>query len=115
MGKSVSTKLLCTFLSIFVAQAMTLNLRSSYMSLMTNFQLQCANTTCLPLSITGVSTVLQCEIACLAQNLCQVATFNKLLSICQLFTNITYQISTVIPQMNVILLIVISRTEVPIG
>ncbi|CAF1561242.1 unnamed protein product [Adineta ricciae] len=114
MDESVSIKFLYAFLSIFVEQAMTLNSRSSYMSSMTDFQLQCANTTCLPLSTVGLSTVLQCEIACLAQNLCQVASFNKLLFICQLFTNMTYQTSTVIPQMNSILMIVISRTQIPI-
>ena len=58
------------------------------MSIMTGWQFQCTNTTCLPFITVTTSSIRECQFTCLAQVQCQAASFQQTTSSCKLFANI---------------------------
>ncbi|CAF4217806.1 unnamed protein product, partial [Adineta steineri] len=61
------------------------------MSTMNGWQVQCSNTTCLPFTTLIVSNSRRCQMACLAQIQCTVASFHQSNSNCQLFADLSNQ------------------------
>jgi hypothetical protein len=53
--------------------------------------------------------------ACLAQSICQAASFNQLNSNCQLFTNIQNQNGNMLVDINMVTMIAIPGTRFPPG
>ena len=67
------------------------NTKSIDMSVMSGWQLQCVNTTCLPVVAVTQPSILDCQLTCLTQDQCQGASFQERTSICKLFVNIQNQ------------------------
>jgi len=53
--------------------------------------------------------------ACLAESLCQAASFNQLNSNCQLFTDISNQNGNMLADINTITMIAMTGTRIPPG
>jgi hypothetical protein len=85
------------------------------MSIMTGWQFQCVNTTCLPFVTFDASDVRECQIACLAQAQCQAASFQQSTAICKLFSSIQNQSNNLIAQMETVTMIVMTETRIPSG
>ncbi|CAF0732962.1 unnamed protein product [Adineta steineri] len=84
------------------------------MSTMNGWQFQCSNTTCLPFTTLIVSNSRRCQMACLAQIQCTVASFHQSNSNCQLFADLSNQNGNMLlPNIEIITLIVISGTRIP--
>ncbi|CAF0714247.1 unnamed protein product [Adineta steineri] len=84
------------------------------MSTMNGWQVQCSNTTCLPFTTLIVSNSRRCQMACLAQIQCTVASFHQSNSNCQLFADLSNQNGNMLlPNIEIITLIVISGTRIP--
>ncbi|CAF0785587.1 unnamed protein product [Adineta steineri] len=78
-------------LFVLVAQLVAQNTHLMTMSIMSGWQFQCANTTCLPFATTRMLNIRNCQIACLDQVQCQAITFHQSSSSCELFSNILNQ------------------------
>ena len=100
---------------VFIDKSIGDDTRSVKMSIMKNSLFQCASTTCLPFITLTVSTVRQCQMACLANNRCQAASFHQTNSNCELFDNIASQNGNMTAQTNIVTMIAISGTRVPPG
>jgi hypothetical protein len=85
------------------------------MSIMTGWQFQCVNTTCLPFVAATASSLRKCQITCLAQVQCQAASFQQATSNCKLFANIQNQIGNMFADVEIVTMIVMSGTRMPPG
>ncbi len=85
------------------------------MSIMTGWQFQCTNTTCLPFFTVTTSDIRECQLACLAQVQCQAASFQQTTSSCKLFANIQNQNGNMFADVDTITMIVMSETRMPPG
>ncbi|CAF0726040.1 unnamed protein product [Adineta steineri] len=83
------------------------------MSTMNGWQVQCSNTSCLPFTTLIVSNSRRCQMACLAQIQCTVASFHQSNSNCQLFADLSNQNGNMLPNIEIITMIVISGTRIP--
>ncbi|CAF1351345.1 unnamed protein product [Adineta steineri] len=63
-------------------------MRSVKMSLMTGWQFQCPNTSCVPFVTMIVKIFRRCQMACLSEIHCKAATFHQSTSNCELFVNL---------------------------
>jgi len=91
------------------------DMRSVQMSKMVGWQFQCSTTSCLPFKTIIVSDIRRCQMACLAQSLCQAASFNQLNSNCQLFTDIINQNGNMLADINTVTMMSKPRTRIPLG
>ena len=107
----VSLLLLFVLIGSLVAQ----DIRSLKMSIMTGWQFQCANTTCLPFVTVTEPSIRDCQITCLAQVQCQAASFQQTTSSCKLFVNIQNQNGNMFADVETVTMIVISGTRMPLG
>ncbi|CAF0980575.1 unnamed protein product [Adineta steineri] len=87
--------------------------RSILMSLITDSKFQCANTTCLPFIDIITSTIMKCQMACLAQTYCRAASFHQSTSNCELFTDMSNQIAHMMTDTDITTMIVIAGTRFP--
>jgi hypothetical protein len=90
-------------------------MRSIAMSIITGWQLQCANTTCLPFVTVTASSIRACQITCLAQVQCQTASFHQATSTCKLFVNIGNQTGNMFADVETVTMIAKSGTRMPPG
>ena len=102
-------------LSVHFEHAVAENTRSITMSIMTGWQFQCANTTCLPFFTITVSSARGCQISCLTQVQCQAAGFQQSASSCQLFTNIQSQYGNMVADAETVIMAVMTGTRMPFG
>jgi hypothetical protein len=108
-------KILLLLLFVFTAQSVEEDIRSVQMSIMTGWQFQCINTTCIPFVTLTASSVRTCQISCLGQIQCEAASFQQSNSICQLFTNIPNPDSNLLADLMTITMIVMPGTRIPPG
>ena len=85
------------------------------MSTMNGWQLQCANTTCIPFATVIVANIRKCQITCLAEVQCKTASFHKLTSNCELFPEIPNSNTNMVANMDTVTMIVIDGTRIPPG
>jgi hypothetical protein len=85
------------------------------MSITAGWRFQCVNTTCTPFVNVGATSVHRCEIACLAQDQCQAASFQQATSTCQLFSNSLNQQNNLTVDVGTTTMMVISGTRMPSG
>jgi hypothetical protein len=85
------------------------------MSIMSGWQFQCTNTTCLPFVTVTTSDIRDCQLTCLAQVQCQAASFQQTTSSCKLFTNIQNQNGNMFADVETVTMIVMSETQMPLG
>ncbi len=103
------------FLFVVIAQSVAEDIRSFQMSIMTDWQFQCINITCLPFITVTALNVQNCQITCLNQVQCQAASFQQLNSRCKLFANILNKNGNMSADVETITMIVISGTRMPPG
>ncbi|CAF1369452.1 unnamed protein product [Adineta steineri] len=89
--------------------------RSILMSLITGSKFQCTNTTCLPFVNIITSTIMKCQMACLAQIYCRAASFHQSTSNCELFNAMSNEISNMATDTDITTMIVIAGTRFPPG
>ena len=85
------------------------------MSIMTGWQFQCVNTTCIPFVTTPASSIRACQINCLAEVQCKAASFEQTTSSCELFAKIQNQNGNMFANVEITTMIVISGTRMPPG
>ncbi|CAF0713567.1 unnamed protein product [Adineta steineri] len=73
----------------------------------------CTSTSCLPFIINIVSNILNCQIACLAQTQCLAASFHESTSTCELFANVSNLTENMLPNADIITMIVQYETRMP--
>ena len=74
-------------LFIFVAQAMTKDFRILRMFKVGDMKYQCAASGCSPTTIVAVSSLRNCQIACISHSNCRTITFDKSTYQCELFVD----------------------------
>lgn len=102
-------------LFILIVWLVAQDIHSFQMSILTGWQFQCANTTCIPFVTTPASSIRACQINCLAQVQCQAASFEQTTSSCELFANIQNQSGNMFANVEITTMIVISGTRMPPG
>ncbi len=102
-------------LYMIIVQLVAQDMRSIGMSKMVGWQFQCSTTSCLPFKTIIVSDIRRCQMACLAESLCQAASFNQLNSNCQLFTDIINQNGNMLADINTVTMISRPGTRIPPG
>ena len=85
------------------------------MSLNAGYQLQCVNTCCPPFDTFGTSNIRRCQMACLARDHCQAASFHRSTSTCQLFSKMPDQVGSLIADEDTTVMFVIYGTRIPSG
>ena len=110
-----STRLLPWFLCGLVSQALGHNMHSFRISIIKGQLFQCANTTCSPSITLAVSSVRSCQIACLNDDSCRAASFQRSTSICELFAYAPNQNESMTTNVEMVTMFVISGTRVPSG
>ncbi len=108
-------KISLLLLFIFTARSNVEDIRAIEMSVMTGYEFQCVNTTCLPLITVTAPNIRECQISCLAQVQCQAASFQETTSSCDVFTNIPDPNSNLVAHAEIVTMIVMSRTRIPPG
>jgi hypothetical protein len=103
--------LLCVLLGPSVAE----DIRSIKMSVMTGWEFECTDTTCLPFANVIASSVRECQILCLAQVQCQAASFQQSTSSCKLFATIPNQNGDMAVDVETTTMIVISQARTLLG
>ncbi|CAF3920445.1 unnamed protein product, partial [Rotaria sp. Silwood1] len=103
------------FVFMIITQSVGEDMRSVRMSLMRNSKFQCANTTCLPFTSIITSTIMKCQMACLAQIYCRAASFHQSTSNCEFFTDMSNEIANMLTDIDIISMIVIAGTRSPPG
>ncbi|CAF1468785.1 unnamed protein product, partial [Adineta steineri] len=84
------------------------------MNVMNGWKLQCATTTCLPFCSVSAPTLLQCQIKCLPEVQCKVASFQQSISMCLLFANTVDQNRTLEADSDTCTMMVIFGVQVPL-
>ena len=100
---------------IFVTILVLQDIRSMKMAMLDGWQLQCLNTTCSPFATVSVASVTRCQMACLARDQCQGASFRQSTTTCQLFSNSFYQNETLIVDADTVTMLVASETRLGSG
>ena len=85
------------------------------MSLNAGYQLQCVDTCCPPFDTFGASNIRRCQMACLARDHCQAASFHRSTSTCQLFSKILDQGGVLTADVDTTVMFVIYGTRIPFG
>ncbi|CAF0744322.1 unnamed protein product [Adineta steineri] len=98
-----------------VTQSVGEDVRSIRMSLMRGQKFQCATPTCLPFAKMITSTIMKCQMACLAQIYCKAASFHQSISNCELFTDMSNEIANMATDTDISSMIVIAGTRSPPG
>jgi hypothetical protein len=107
----ISLLLLCVLLGQSVAE----DIRSIEMSVMTGWQFEYSDTTCLPFANVIASSVRECQILCLAQDQCQAASFQQSTSNCKLFASIANPNGDMSVNVDTTTMIIISEPRIPLG
>jgi hypothetical protein len=84
------------------------------MSIMSGWQFQLNNTTCITSIIVPTLNVRQCQMACLTQAQCRAATFDRSNSTCQLFFGTPNLNNNMSSNTDAVSIIVISGTRTPV-
>ncbi|UJR09254.1 hypothetical protein I4U23_013500 [Adineta vaga] len=106
-------KIFLFFLMFIIQKSFPETMRSFRMSMLTGWQFQCENTTCLPFMTIITPNVRKCQTNCLAQIYCQAASFQSSISRCKLFAYIHNQYSNRTVHADVVTMIVIRDTRIP--
>ena len=107
--------MLLLLLFALIQQSVTQDIKSFTMSIMTGWQFDCVNTTCIPFVTITTSSIHTCRISCLGQIHCQAASFDQSTSSCKLFTNIPDPNSNLLIDAETVTMIVKSGTRMPPG
>lgn len=111
----VSNIIRLPILFLYVTQAFGQEARSIILTKLVNARFQCMNTTCSPLYTLTVSTILNCEIACLRNVQCHALSFHSSSSACALFNNAPNATGNMLVDVDMITMIIISGTRMPPG
>ncbi|CAF0853022.1 unnamed protein product [Adineta steineri] len=112
----MASKRICLWLVfMIITQSVGEDMRSVRMSSMRGSKFQCGNTTCLPFVNLITSTIMKCQMACLAQIYCRAATFYRSTSNCELFADILNQNENMLADADATSMNVIAGTRSPPG
>ena len=100
---------------ILNGQLLAEDIRSMKMSLRRGWKFQCANTTCLPFARNNVSSILQCQTACLFYSMCKTISFYQTTSSCEMFGDMQSQLGNMLAAVDTTTMIVIDGTRIPPG
>ena len=109
------TRILVLVLMVILKQSIAHDIRSFTLSIMNEWQFQCATTTCSPYSTIIVSHIRRCQMDCLAQTQCEAASFHQSNLTCQLFENMSNSNITLETATDIITMIVVSGTRTSSG
>ncbi|CAF1334786.1 unnamed protein product, partial [Adineta steineri] len=110
----MASKRICLWLVfMIITHSVGQDMRSVRMSSMREWKFHCANTTCLPFLNLITSTIMKCQMACLAQIYCRAASFHRSTSNCELFTDMSNEIAHMVTDIGITTMIVIAGTRSP--
>ncbi|CAF0904547.1 unnamed protein product [Adineta steineri] len=110
-----SRRICLWFLFLIITQSVGEDMRSVRMSLMRGQKFSCAIPSCLPFANMITSTIMKCQTACLAQVYCRAASFQQSTSNCDLFTDMSNEITNMATDPDITSMIVIAGTRSPPG
>ncbi|CAF1547526.1 unnamed protein product, partial [Adineta steineri] len=101
------------FVFMIITQSVGEDMQSFRMSSMRGWKFHCTGTPCLPLVSIITSTIMKCQMACLAQVYCRAASFQKSTSNCELFSDMSNETANMQPDTDITSMIVIAGTRSP--
>jgi hypothetical protein len=102
-------------LFLLTQRAVTQEIRSFMLSKLIGWRFQCANTTCRPFYTAIVQTSVQCQTACLFREQCKALSIAASTRACDLFDNVPDPAANMLPDTNIITMIVGVVTSLPEG
>ncbi|CAF1484040.1 unnamed protein product [Adineta steineri] len=110
----MASKGICLWLVfMIITQSVGEDMRSVQMSVMRGWKFHCATIPCLPLASIITSTIIKCQMACLAQIYCRAASFHQSTSNCELFSDMSNEIANMQTDTDITTMIVIAGTRSP--
>lgn len=106
-----NTQVLILLLGFIIDQAISQNIRSLYLTQLVNTQYECNSSNCSLSILISSSDLVSCRIACLSNEQCQTATFNRNNNQCNIFADIASQYGTLSSHFNVTTMIANNRTQ----
>ncbi|CAF4124814.1 unnamed protein product [Adineta steineri] len=112
----MASRRICLWLVfMIITQSVGEDMRSVRMSSMRGQKFSCATPSCLPFANMITSTIMKCQMACLAQVYCRAASFQQSTSNCELFTDMSNEIAHMLPDTDITTMIVIAGSRSPPG
>ncbi|CAF1402298.1 unnamed protein product [Adineta steineri] len=110
-----SRRICLWFLFLIITQSVGEDMRSVRISLMRGQKFSCATPSCLPFANMITSTIMKCQMACLAQIYCRAASFQQSTSSCDLFTDMSNEVVNMAIDPDITSMIVIAGSRSPPG
>ncbi|CAF1098548.1 unnamed protein product [Adineta steineri] len=110
-----SRKICLWLVYMIITQSVGEDMQSARMSLMRSLKFQCVGVSCLPFANIITSTIIKCEIACLAQIHCRATSYQQSTSNCELFTDMSNEIANMVTDTGITTMIAIAGTRCPPG
>lgn len=98
---------------LLIKLALAYDMRSLRLSIVDNYEFNCANTYCLPYFNSTEVNVRRCQIRCLADIQCRAAIYYRSMSTCKLFMYQMDPMTNMMMNMNSTALLVIGGTRNP--
>ncbi|UJR11880.1 hypothetical protein I4U23_016059 [Adineta vaga] len=96
---------------VIIKQSAAQDIRSLILSQVNSIKYQCNNPGCSPSTIAPVSSLRDCEVACLFNPQCRTVTFDQSNNQCRLFPDIPSQYGDLISEPNVVTMIAIDNRQ----
>ncbi|CAF1439884.1 unnamed protein product [Adineta steineri] len=110
------SKRICLWLVfMIITQSVGEDIRSVRMSFIRGQKFPYTTPSCLPFANMITSTIMKCQMACLAQIYCRAASFQQSTSNCELFTDMSNEIAYMLPDADITTMIVIAGSRSPPG
>ena len=89
-------------LLITITHSISQNIRTIYLSELSNTKYECADPSCSSSIVTFTVNLMNCQINCLSYNNCRTATFNQFNKQCELFPDIPSQYGNMVTQTGIV-------------
>ncbi len=97
----------------FIAQSFSQDIRSLYLFEIIGKKYQCNTVGCSPSTLSLVSSLNDCEYACLADARCRTLSFDSSKNQCELFINIPSQYGNLLTQASVVTMTTNDYRQIP--
>jgi hypothetical protein len=94
-----------------ITQSIPQDIRTLLLYKMSDTQYECIDSGCSPSTITFVSNLMDCQIACLSDANCRTVTFDQFSKDCELFPDTPSQYGNMAAQTGVVTMIAIDNRE----
>jgi hypothetical protein len=96
---------------VIIVHSVLQDMRSMKLTKLIDTKYQCTSPGCSPSILVPVSSLRDCQIACLADAPCRTASFSQFISQCELFAEIPNEYGTLSAEANVVTMIAIDDRQ----